>query len=168
MSECVTSSKPCSTCGEVKPFQEFYRDANRRDGYRSACKVCQRDAARERQRRWIEDHRDRRNARNRRRNQAAPELSRGRAQRRWVRLQDDVLVHYGTACSCCGATDDLTIDHVNGDGGEHREELFGDSRRSGTQFYTWLKANGFPAGFQTLCRPCNTSKADGVRCTICH
>lgn len=33
-----------------------------------------------------------------------------------------VFAHYGAVCSCpgCAATDDLTIDHINGDGGEHR------------------------------------------------
>ena len=38
-----------------------------------------------------------------------------------------VLAHYGRVCACpgCGATDDLTIDHKNGDGRAQRIKLFG-------------------------------------------
>jgi len=32
----------------------------------------------------------------------------------------------------------------------------------------WLIKNGFPEGFQTLCRPCNGSKGDGDRCKLNH
>jgi hypothetical protein len=81
-------------------------------------------------------------------------------------LRTDVYDHYGWACACCGSTEDLTIDHVKGDGGAHRKELGLDG--SGTKFYRWLRANGFPAGFQTLCRACNRSKAGGTECQLAH
>jgi len=32
----------------------------------------------------------------------------------------------------------------------------------------WLVKNGFPEGFQTLCRPCNVSKKRGTRCRLKH
>ena len=35
-------------------------------------------------------------------------------------------------------------------------------------FYGWLIANGFPPGYQTLCRPCNASKADSPACRLDH
>jgi hypothetical protein len=79
------------------------------------------------------------------------------------RLKAAVFAHYGAACACCGSTADLQIDHVNGDGKEHREQV-----GRGTQMYRWLARNGFPPGFQTLCRKCNTSKGAGAACTLNH
>ena len=74
-----------------------------------------------------------------------------------------VFAHYGAVCSCpgCGATDDLAIDHVNGDGAEHR-------RTFGVRFHALLIAEGFPDGYQTMCRPCNTSKGEGQACQLWH
>lgn len=74
-----------------------------------------------------------------------------------------VFDHYGWSCACCGTTDDPTIDHVNGDGREHRAEVGGSQA-----VYRWLIANGFPEGFQTLCFPCNDSKRDGSHCRRWH
>lgn len=77
-----------------------------------------------------------------------------------------VLAHYGQVCACpgCGATDDLTIDHVNGGGEAHRAAL--GVRSSG--FYAWLIGKGFPPGYQTLCAPCNQSKHDGRASRLDH
>ena len=36
--------KVCSKCKESKQLQEFNRDRNRKDGYRSECKLCQKSA----------------------------------------------------------------------------------------------------------------------------
>jgi hypothetical protein len=74
-----------------------------------------------------------------------------------------VLSHYGDVCACCGTADRLTIDHISGDGGEHREQVGG-----GWAIYRWIVANGFPEGFQVLCRPCNSSKHRGSRCRLNH
>ena len=71
-----------------------------------------------------------------------------------------VFEHYGERCACCGTTEDLVIDHVNGDGKEHRAEI-GDASHI---IYGWLIKNDFPPGFQALCRQCNTSKRGGDRC----
>jgi len=76
-----------------------------------------------------------------------------------ARARDQVLDHYGRVCVCCGATRGLTIDHVNGDGKAHREELKGD-------LYRWLVQEGFPRGFQVLCTPCNSSKGTGLACRM--
>lgn len=32
--------KPCSRCKVVKPYGDFYRNSEKKDGYDSACKVC--------------------------------------------------------------------------------------------------------------------------------
>jgi hypothetical protein len=75
--------------------------------------------------------------------------------REWQRrLKAEVIEHYGKACACCGETtyEFLCIDHINGGGNKHREEL-GCTRN----FYSWLKKNGYPEGFRTLCHNCNQS-----------
>jgi hypothetical protein len=83
-------------------------------------------------------------------------------------LREAVFSHYGQQCSCCGVTDRLTIDHINGGGGEHRKRLFGRPRQAGYPFYAWLARNGFPPGYQVLCLPCNQSKGRGERCQLDH
>jgi hypothetical protein len=95
--------------------------------------------------------------------------------RNWFNgLRAAVFGHYGERCACCGATDDLVIDHVNGNGEEHRSDLFGHRPRwngktaSTASFYRWLVSSGFPPGFQTLCRPCNSSKRRGTKCRLQH
>lgn len=82
-----------------------------------------------------------------------------------IRTRQRVFAHYGTHCACCGETEDLTIDHVNGGGAAHREEV---GNRGGLPFFKWLIRNGFPAGFQTLCSPCNLNKGEGPRCYLPH
>jgi len=105
----------------------------------------------------------------RRRRAADPEryreLRRASAQRRRHRQREAVFSHYGRSCSCCGATERLTIDHVNGDGAEHRRALGGEGS---TRLYNWLAVTGFPPGFQTLCEPCNQSKGRKRACRINH
>lgn len=76
-----------------------------------------------------------------------------------------VFGHYGRRCACCGAAERLTIDHVDGDGAEHRREL---GSQGSWALYRWLVVNGFPPGFQTLCEPCNGSKGRRAACRIDH
>jgi hypothetical protein len=80
--------------------------------------------------------------------------------RQRARNREMVLDHYGRECSCCGSAERLTIDHMS-DGSQHRAEL-GDGS-SGT-LHRWLIRNGFPAGYQVLCRSCNASKGSGEHC----
>lgn len=94
---------------------------------------------------------------------AANEVNRRSRQR----MKDLVFDRYGRACACCGATEKLTIDHVGGGGKTHRLQIFGRNQ-AGAQFYSWLVRNGLPEGYQALCRPCNSSKADDERCTLDH
>lgn len=85
----------------------------------------------------------------------------GHAKQQRQRDFTKAIVHarYGSSCACCGTTDDLSVDHVNGDGREHRKTMRGD-------IYLWLIQNGLPDGFQILCSPCSTSKSTGPRCRI--
>jgi hypothetical protein len=52
---------------------------------------------------------------------------------------------------CCGEShyEFLTIDHVNGDGADHRRET------NNEDIYRWLERNNFPPGFRVLCMNCN-------------
>jgi hypothetical protein len=104
--------------------------------------------------------------------EANAEAERERARRNREAARTTVLIHYSLttppSCACCGTTESLTIDHVNGGGATHREELFGRKGSAGWQFYAWLIANNFPPGYQVLCRRCNRSKGIGTRCQLDH
>jgi len=66
-------------------------------------------------------------------------------------MKAEVVAAYGGYCKCCGesAHEFLTIDHVNGGGSQHRKQV-------GSQFYSWLKRQGFPKeGYRLLCMNCN-------------
>ena len=159
--------KHCPRCLQEKSLDAFARSA-------SICREC--DSARAREWRQVNAQRvreyrlQRRDADNARRHQSrldnySRDLESQRKYRNATRIA--VFEHYGTVCACCGGSQHLTIDHVDGNGDGHRRDLFG-SRQGGIPFYTWLIANGFPGGYQTLCRPCNTSKFTGGQCRLQH
>lgn len=81
-----------------------------------------------------------------------------KSRRRGASLREAVFSHYGKACACCGENEPmfLSIDHVDNNGSEMRRN--GVHGHGGSHFYYWLKSNGFPAGFQTLCMNCNSGK----------
>ena len=77
------------------------------------------------------------------------------------RLQKDVLTHYGhgkLACVCCGEPNILflTIDHVNGRKTEHEKKHW---KHRGWMLKQYLRKNGYPEGYQTLCWNCNSGRA---------
>lgn len=80
--------------------------------------------------------------------------------RKWrAELEDKVFNAYGNRCSCCGETERkfLTIQHMNGDGKEHRKQVGGSN-----QVYYDLIQRGFPKdGYTLYCMNCNF--ADGRR-----
>jgi hypothetical protein len=92
------------------------------------------------------------------------EALREQTLRRLAAVKSAVFDHYGHTCACCGSSEKLTIDHVGGGGQEHRKEIGG----GGPVMYRWLVKNGFPDGYQTLCNPCNSSKAGGAACRRDH
>jgi hypothetical protein len=184
--------KPCSKCGLVKPLTEFNRMVTSRDGHRPDCKSCGKAARQtpearsrhreyERNRRATDEKYRQARAESRRRGQArATEYQRTRRldagareddrqadARRRDKLRKQVFDRYGWTCACCGATENLTIDHPDGNGAEHRKELFG-RQQGGHIFYRWLIQQGLPDGYQTLCQPCNDSKKRGTRCLLWH
>lgn len=82
---------------------------------------------------------------------------------REAQLKEEVLTYYSKdqilGCSCQGCKIQnlkfLTIDHINGGGCKHREEI---KNQGGHKFYLWLKQQKYPKGYQTLCFNCNSAK----------
>jgi ribosomal protein S26 len=79
---------------------------------------------------------------------------------RRIRIKIEVMTHYGNGkCACvkCGFSDiiALTVDHVNGNGSNHRKE---NKYVRGNHIYEWLKKNKFPLNYQTLCMNCQLIK----------
>lgn len=115
-------------------------------------------------RQWRQDNAEHVKARERR-HYRENQRARREAARQYARdLRAQVFAHYGTVCACCGSAEYLTVDHVHGDGREHRAQL----PKSPLAILRWLIKNEFPEGFQTLCRSCNASKGRGVCCRIDH
>ncbi len=75
-----------------------------------------------------------------------------------------VLEYYGGKCVCCSESiyEFLSIDHINGGGNKHRNEIFGTKK--GGNIYHWLIKNNFPKGFQILCHNCNMAKGFYGKC----
>lgn len=87
----------------------------------------------------------------------------GRLQR--IAIRDEAFSHYGGAfCQRCGFSDDprgLELDHINNDGADERRTLGSTGR--GHKFYSWLKKQGWPDGYQVLCATCNRIKHEEHR-----
>lgn len=86
-------------------------------------------------------------------------VSKSESNRLWrVDLRVVVLSRYGVGgkpvCVNCGFTDirALSIDHKNGSGNTHRREIK-------KWLYLWLRQQGFPPEYQTLCMNCQMIKA---------
>lgn len=116
--------------------------------------VRRKQAAYERKRRHTdESYRKSENLRRTKLRKARPDKKREVANRQTAAIKLEVLTQYGKKrkLQCCwrGCTvvdiDMLTLDHINNDGAKHRREL------GNKNVYRWVRRNGFPEGFQTLC-----------------
>jgi hypothetical protein len=71
-----------------------------------------------------------------------------------LRLKYKIIMHYSPNMTCqwlgCNCTDlrTLSVDHINGDGANHRREM---NLHGGIIFYRYLVKAGFPEGYQILC-----------------
>jgi len=100
-----------------------------------------RERLRETQKRWRDSNKE----------------ARRESRRRYVQnLKDQVYAVYGRSCTCCGEDNPklLTIDHVNGGGGEHRRQL-----GSSVMVLLDIIKRGFPDEFQVLCFNCNLGRS---------
>jgi hypothetical protein len=83
-------------------------------------------------------------------------------------VKRSTIIEYGGKCVCCNEKhiEFLTIDHIDGAGSKHRNELLKikgwkrkDDSFGGTDFYLWLKNNEYPKdNYQVLCFNCNAAK----------
>lgn len=81
-------------------------------------------------------------------------------------LKIETLMAYGGICKCCHESkiEFLTIDHIDGNGAEHRRSLgldYGSDEKTvaGHNFYRILKQQGYPKdNYQVLCFNCNYAK----------
>lgn len=79
------------------------------------------------------------------------------------RLRMAALNHYSNndpKCACCGERtyEFLAIDHINGNGKEHRRHI------GSSNIYNALRKEGYPDGFQVLCHNCNSAKGFYGQC----
>jgi 5-methylcytosine-specific restriction endonuclease McrA len=81
------------------------------------------------------------------------------AKKRRRALKLKVIEKYGGKCVLCRESRPifLTLDHVNNDGAQHRQELGG--KCIGSYIYTWAAKNGYPDRLQLLCYNCNMAKS---------
>ena len=65
-------------------------------------------------------------------------------------------------CACCGEKEIkfLSLDHINGGGTKHRQQLQKNRIKpaGGSVVYGWIIKNNFPEGYQILCHNCNQAK----------
>jgi hypothetical protein len=84
-------------------------------------------------------------------------------QREWHRRQrETVIAHYGGRCACCGEDEFafLALDHKDGGGTKHRNEL----GKRGNDMVRWAITNGLPPIFRVLCHNCNQAIGFYGRC----
>lgn len=74
-------------------------------------------------------------------------------------IRREALVAYGGKCACCGEGhhEFLAIDHIHGGGNRHRAYLHAN-KGTPSNFFHWLRKNGFPEGFRVLCHSCNLAR----------
>ncbi len=122
------TQRKCPRCNKWKDKQDFYNNTSSRTGLSTYCKECCKLYHKNERKDW------------------------GRKRRRLLR--QEMVAAYGGVCECCGENnwEFLTIDHINGDGREHRKKI------GRTDIYLWLKKRGWPKdSYRLLCFNCNSS-----------
>ncbi len=152
-------TKRCSRCGETKPLDDFYRDNKAKDQHGAWCKSCSN--------KYRQTLREKRG-----------DIEKLVTHERYLRLGDEIrrynnnrnqerkallVAHYSNnanKCACCGESEVrfLTIDHIDGNGSEHRKS---SGCGTGSVFYNWLLREGMPEGYQVLCYNCNLARRHG-------
>lgn len=132
----LTDYKICGKCKQVKSINQFHVDNYMKDKRRHVCKVC------------VQVY-------NKGRYDKGLVPSSKYSREHHAKLKIEVIKYYSPnmVCVVCGFSDirALSIDHIKGDGAEHRKVMKGN-------IYPWLKKNYFPNGFQVLCMNCQFIK----------
>lgn len=84
------------------------------------------------------------------------------AKRYRAELRQQIIDAYGGSCVCCGSTRErhLALDHVNGNGNQHRREVSSNN----LTILRLVVQQGYPSDFQLLCHNCNFEKHVDGRC----
>lgn len=71
-----------------------------------------------------------------------------------INIKQQVFEYYGGCCKVCNEKNfnKLSLDHINGNGRQHRKEVLGTD--SGSAFYKWVLKNK-PDNIRILCFNCN-------------
>jgi hypothetical protein len=142
--------KKCANpnCG-WKELDEFYHDRSRADRRNQYCKACVKEKEK---RKYLND----------------TKTHKKRCKEYTRKIKREAMDQYGKICQCCGESrlEFLTLDHINGDGAEHRRKMGFSHSCTGYWFYLWLRKNDWPQdlGLQVLCANCNTAKGACGEC----
>lgn len=150
--------KTCNKCGINKERDQYNKHSKTKDGLHPTCKPCLKTynklyyiTNKERIKKTVKEHKKK----NRKRHNII-----NNEERRKLKIQ--VFDAYGSKCACCNeeAIEFLTLDHVNGDGAEHRRRLAqerGVKKIRHDTIYREVRRNGYPDTFRVLCMNCNFS-----------
>jgi len=146
------NTKFCSHCNIEKDISEFYIWDSK---IFSWCKKCFSEYNRQR----YADHKEQRKEYRKSYYEQNRDSLNQKASKKRAGRKAEIMTHYsgGTPkCARCGEDDliVLCLDHINGGGRKHRQEVC----NKGVYFYNWVYNNGFPDGFQVLCCNCNQRK----------
>lgn len=148
---------------DKEKYKEWYqKNREKRSEYHKQWRLKHKEQRKAYAKRWRQEHREQWLANKRQWWQNHREQARitNRAWRN--RLKLEVLAHYGggkVACVRCEFTDAraLSIDHIDGKGQLHRKVV------PAKDLYWWLRKNGCPKGYQTLCMNCQFIKREEDR-----
>lgn len=130
----------CPRCKTEKDTGCFSKDRTHKNGLTSYCKPCSSEYDKEQYRKH-----------------STYRKSTMRAYRAMVR-KETLAAYGGPVCACCGEDEEvfLCIDHINGGGGKQLKAI--NKKTGAAGFYSWLRQNGYPPGYQVLCFNCNMAK----------
>ncbi|MCK5612573.1 hypothetical protein KAR91_62455 [Candidatus Pacearchaeota archaeon] len=168
--ELSSGNRECIKCGKMKAlnFENYYRKADGRGGYRSKCKICSNKHSKE----WRANNKARRAATQkvwRTNNKSGRAVTRkawrknnpeymSRLQTKSARKRKAAIIrHYSGGTNTCkqcpeNDMDVLTVQHDGGGGNEHRRKVGGSG---GTILYRWIIENNYPDGLSIYCANCN-------------
>lgn len=121
-----------------------------------------REKVKERQKKYVQENKEKIKKRKQIYCQVKKEDFARRAREVAAKIKMEMIVAYGGRCVCCeeNRKEFLTIDHINGGGGEHRKRC-----SPGAGIYRDIKRQGWPKDkYRLLCMNCNFATRAGRTC----
>ena len=163
--------KKCDMCKEFNGVECYGKNRRNKDGLHTTCKECKKrldkdyveknkDKIKKRRQEYYKKNREKiidkvneyipKNRDKRRRHGVT---ARKKYKTKAFQAYCDGFIKCAYCLEC--EFDLLTIDHIHGQGNEHRKF---NNIQAGCDTYRWLKRNGYPPGFQVLCYNCQFRK----------